>query len=139
MFHITIDSSSYSDLVDSRITTNFHTYIWISHLYIHYNIFITTNRTVNWHWKIGHKLIFAITITFLHGKIIHDDNDWIFIVVNSYYCYQVYNNRRKYRRLPAMTDCQLTANNHWRLFGVYSWPAAGDIYTGEAGVNTAWW
>ena len=27
-----------------------------------------------------------------------------------------------------MTDGQLTANNRRRLFGVYSWPASGDIY-----------
>ena len=27
-----------------------------------------------------------------------------------------------------MTDGQLTANNSRRLFSVYSWPAAGDIY-----------
>ena len=27
-----------------------------------------------------------------------------------------------------MTAGQLTANNRRRLFGVYSWPAAGDIY-----------
>ena len=38
------------------------------------------------------------------------------------------NNLRRYRRRPAMTDGQLTANNRRRLFGVYSWPATGDIY-----------
>ena len=34
----------------------------------------------------------------------------------------------RYCRLQAMTAAQLTANNRRRLFGVYSWPAAGDIY-----------
>ena len=34
----------------------------------------------------------------------------------------------KYRRRPAMTAGQLTANNRRRLFCVYSWPAAGDMY-----------
>ena len=77
---ISLHSSSYSDLVDSRIITNFHTYIFISHLYINYDIFITISRTVNRHWKIWHKLIFAITVTFIHGKIIHAGNDYIFIV-----------------------------------------------------------
>ena len=46
----------------------------------------------------------------------------------SFYYYQVYNNQRRYRRRPAMTHDQLTANNRRRLFGIYSWPAAGDIY-----------
>ena len=51
------------------------------------------------------------------------------MIVNFYYCYQVYNNWRRYRRRPAMTDGQFTATNRRRLFGFYSWPAAGGIYT----------
>ena len=64
-------------------------------------------------------------------KIIHADNDWNFIVVNFYYCYQVYNNRRRYRRRPAMTEGQLRANIRRRLIGVNSFDICdiyGDIY-----------
>ena len=56
------------------------------------------------------------------------ETDWIFIVANFYYCYQVYNKGRRYRRRPAMTDGQLTANIRRWLFGAYSSPAAGDIF-----------
>ena len=118
---ISLDSSSYSDLVDLRITTNFHTNIYISHMYNHYDVFITTNRTVNRHWYsdtnayLRAQSLYCIYKSF-RGKIIHAENDWIFC-----YCYQIYNNRRFYRRRPAMTDGQRTANNCRRLFGVYSY------------------
>ena len=39
----------------------------------------------------------------------------------------VYNNRCRYRRRPAMTDGQLTADIRRRLFGVYLSQAVGDI------------
>ena len=101
-----LESSSYSDLVDSTITTNFHTYIIISHLYIHYDICITTNKTVNRHWCSDTNVYLQAQSLYesFQGKIIHAENDWIFIVVNFYYGYQVYNNRRRYRQRQAMTD-----------------------------------
>ena len=36
--------------------------------------------------------------------------EFSFFVMNFYYCYQVYNNRRRYRLRPAMTEGQLMAN-----------------------------
>ena len=66
-------------------------------------------------------------VTLLHTWKFPRKNHSCWEWLNFYYCYQVYNNRRRYRRRPAMTDDQLTADNRRRLFGVYSWPAAGDI------------
>ena len=88
---------------------------------VHYTCNVKVNSTSN--LELNSK-----ALTNRRTIIIPAEDDWIFILVNFYYCYQVYNNRRRYRRRPAMTDGQLTANIRRWLFGVYSSPAAADIF-----------
>ena len=54
------------------------------------------------------------------GKIIHAENDWIYIIVIKFTIIGA--------DIAEGRHAQLTANNCRRLIGVYSWPAAGDIY-----------
>ena len=88
-YFISQDSSSYSDIVDSGMTTNFYTYLYISHLYTHYDVFTTTNRTVNRHWYsdtnvyLRAQSLYCIYESF-QGKIIHAENYIFFIIVNNF-------------------------------------------------------
>ena len=119
---ISLDNSFYSNLVDSRITTNFHTYIIISHLYNHYNVFIKTDRTVNRHWYSDTNIyLWAYENAYLWAYVkVSEEKLSCWEWLNFYYWYSVYNNQRRYRRRPAMTDRQLMATNRWWLFGVHS-------------------
>ena len=54
------------------------------------------------------------------GKIIYAANDWIFIIVIKFTIIGA--------DIADGRHDRLTANNRQRLFGVCSWPAAGDIY-----------
>ena len=54
------------------------------------------------------------------GKIIHAENDWIFIIVIKFTIIG--------SDIADGRHDELTANNRRRLFGLYSWPAASDIY-----------
>ena len=100
----------------TSFNNNNYIFIPITHVYNHYDVFITNwTVTVNRHWYSDTNVYFRAQSLYciyesFQGKIILAENDRIFIVVNFYYCYQVYNNRRRYRRLPVMADGQLTAN-----------------------------
>ena len=73
-------------------------------------------------------IFFLSAVTLLHIWKFPKKNYSCWEWLNFYYCYQAYNNLRRCCQWPAMTDDQLTANNHRWLFGVYSWSATGDIY-----------
>ena len=81
---------------------------------------IGLNRESKSHVFFSLRSLYCIYESF-QGKIIHAENDWIFIIVIQFtiICADIADGRHD----------QLTTNNRRRLFGVYSWPAACDIYT----------
>ena len=78
------------------------------------------NRESKYHVSFSLRSLYCIYESF-KGKIIHAENDWIFIIVIKFTIIGA--------DIADGRHGQLTANNRRRLFGVYSWPADGDIYT----------
>ena len=78
------------------------------------------NRESKFHVFFTLRSLYWIYESF-QGKIIHAENDWIFIILIKFTIIGA--------DIADGRQDQLTANNRRRLFGVYSWPGAGDIYT----------
>ena len=77
------------------------------------------NRESKSHGFFSLRSLYCIHESF-QGKIIHAENYWIFIIVIKFTIIGA--------DIADGRHDQLTAHNRRRLFGVYSWPAAGDIY-----------
>ena len=78
------------------------------------------NRESKSHVFFSLQSLYCIYESF-QGKIIHDEIDWIFIIVIKFTIIGA--------DIADGRHDQLMANNCRWLFGVYSWPDAGDIYT----------